>query len=225
MTTQKKVYGRIGPFLIEELFTVQNENQKHIYPRDRFEKFLNLDTTNPQAVIKYCQDYKLLPNDLYKWQEDIAIEQKLIKDIIQRAKTDQLTENDFEVINSRLALISPKLAQITKEEMIKTNEETENLPSGSKDYERRVWKVSNLFEIYQRELHPKAGLWADLVRLITLKKLPKNCLNCGAYFLQVRNAPWKKFCCDKCRFDYNDRRKKRNKKKKSKHKNNIKLPK
>lgn len=182
---------RVGPLILRKGYskvTIKGNNRNRVvaktktakYPKDRIISFLKVNATSEEAVYRFCGDYLFLPQELgSNLIKSFAKEQKELKEIFDKTKSDQLTYKDIDTINRKLAFIHPSLS--TKKPLF-------GEPKG----------VVPLKDIYKTTTHTNlaVSLWEDLSTIIIGESLIRTCPNCGNLF--VKSKATQKYCSRTC---------------------------
>ncbi len=181
--------GSYGNFAGIELFSYFRKNKKNqslLAPQERLLAFLNLDIANDEAVIKYIQDYQIIPNGNYENNiittllNNFREEYKSIKSIAKKASKNELTQTDLDFINSKLSEIKTKLKYLSEDEIKQINENLDNLNKGAGkinveyDTPHLVTAVKYPYSFLQ--------LYQDLYYYCLGKANLRNCNFCGNFF-------------------------------------------
>ncbi|HCR35935.1 hypothetical protein A2130_00215 [Candidatus Woesebacteria bacterium GWC2_33_12] len=181
-------------------FKIKNDNQRNLYPKERLSEFLNVDPNNEIDVRNYCSKYTLIPQDLTGGLlAGFAIEQRLIKQILENFKSGKLTEENIKKINSEIK-IYPSFKVFSKRDLSEFNKslgrDDSILANHSND--KILLKVSTHQSTF-------SSLLSDLVEHFISEQKIRECVDCGKFF--VLENPKRLFCDDSCRDRYKKRKK------------------
>src|SRR3989344_953171 len=201
MTIQKGNY-KIN---IGDGYKIRNENQKHLLPNDKLEKFLNINLKDEQAVFKFCEDYTLLPRDqkkgLYK---GFLKEHQKFYPIAKRVISNDFTESDLETINKELNGIRLKATFVDFKKERAINDELLDMVQGDGEaFDGLTDHTERHIDLDYQYPNTITDLYIKLIEKAKSARPFRNCLNCGVYFTPSPRNPKQKFCFDnKCKDKY-----------------------
>lgn len=176
---------RIGWVQLGKGYQVNPPNQKKLVPRNRLTVFLNVNILDNKDVQDFCNNYRLIPNDLENgWLEGFVKLQTQIKGIIDRTISKTLTQEDLDFVNKQIEGVHTKVVFLNEAEMQDTN-----ININGVDYEffeiKRQNKEKNTTEI---RVFPsiQCTLYWDVKNYIIDNRQYRMCGWCSAYFLVRR---------------------------------------
>lgn len=210
MTKQNQPLGRIGSVKIGAGFKTNKRKPSNLYPKDRLTSFLNLNTSNKESILAFCDKYLIIPRDLTQgWIIALKSEQEKIRPIANKVVSGQIDQESIDKINKELGSISIKLTHIDDNQIISINEQINGYEPGEGEYGQEGFERSDsTIHPIKVENHGNSltSLWQDLVSVLIAKTKLKNCAECGLFFIPNRRVPNQRFCSELCADRYKKRK-------------------
>lgn len=222
MKTKAYKLSQIGPVKIGNGFEAQGKRQRNLRPKNSLAEFLNVNPDNTKEVMQYSQEYKWIPtgelvNFSIDWIKKFKEDQSQIKEIYLKWKDNNLTEQDIDLINSKLkGAIDFRVALISEKSIIQTNEELQNKLPGDNLYFNINNSTRKRHIIRTKKYASSTSvLWDELLDIMTENSKLKNCLNCGIFFIPTKRSKNQKYCSNTCTNNHGQRKRYHDKKDKN----------
>ncbi len=202
---QANLVGRIGLIsLVNITPNIQrfiSEKEKKLALTDKLQAFLNLDTSNIAETRVFIKKYTYIPSKVTTtWEQELATEQKQIKEIATRYSTGKLTKNDYETIENKLSDMNVKVRMVTSTQLAEFNESLNRLnmnESISAPTGRPLYPINTPeYTTFDMEM------WNRLLSLIMSKRPLRKCSesrSCNRFFIPSKFVPNQRFCTLQCK--------------------------